>query len=348
MAATDARLSSWKERFQKAPLARKVVTGLEGRAEEIWRRAFDLLRKESPEYRNAVDDEFTSESKSHCGELLKAIIGIASGRLGGSDPFRFVRKHAGAEARRLLTLSGMYPPKNLAVAIIRPPLLNNGSHVDIEVASRSLVRLLHHALPSSVFGKLIGLRNGEIIVVANSDSGTCGHLLKHLSRDAFGQSATASVAAGVGLSLEKSAITQVPEAIAEARLALDFATPSRAIRRFADIDLAEFIIRRVDRAALRFVPQWLREAYSAGPENDLIRTIRAFAECSLNVKQTARRLGVHTNTVYFRLNQIKKRTGADPRTFAGTSLLLTSLRLLDSHGQTHDPPRQNGMMAGGR
>jgi DNA-binding PucR family transcriptional regulator len=61
----------------------------------------------------------------------------------------------------------------------------------------------------------------------------------------------------------------------------------------------------------------------------VIRTIRAFADCSLNVKETARRLGVHADTIYVRLNQIKKRTGADPRTFAGTSFLLTALRLLD-------------------
>src|SRR5215475_4270269 len=104
MAAADARLSSWKERFQKSPLARRVVTGLEGRAEEIWRGTFDLLRKESPEYRNAVDDEFTSESKSHCGELLRAIIGIASGRVGGPDPFRFVRRHAEWRAQHQVPL----------------------------------------------------------------------------------------------------------------------------------------------------------------------------------------------------------------------------------------------------
>jgi sugar diacid utilization regulator len=61
----------------------------------------------------------------------------------------------------------------------------------------------------------------------------------------------------------------------------------------------------------------------------LSRTIRAFAECSLNVKQPARRLGVHTNAAYFRLNRINELTGVDPRTYAGTALLLTTLRLLE-------------------
>src|SRR5206468_4328884 len=94
MPASDPRIMEWRERFQKAPLARDVVASLEGRAPEIWRRTFDLLRKESPEYRNAVDDEFTAESKGHCAELLGAIVAIAAGRLSNVDPFAFVRKHA--------------------------------------------------------------------------------------------------------------------------------------------------------------------------------------------------------------------------------------------------------------
>ena len=104
MPVPDFRLADWRERFRRSPLARGVVTSLEGRAQEIWRRTFDLLRKESPEYRNAVDDEFMAESKSHCGELLKTIVAIAAGRLGNADPFAFVRKHAEWRARRQVPL----------------------------------------------------------------------------------------------------------------------------------------------------------------------------------------------------------------------------------------------------
>ena len=45
------------------------------------------------------------------------------------------------------------------------------------------------------------------------------------------------------------------------------------------------------------------------------------------MKRTAQRLDLHTNTVYFRLNRIKKLTGVDPRTYSGTAFLLTALRL---------------------
>src|ERR1700719_2385742 len=94
MASYYSRLEEWSARFQKTPLAKEAVTQLKGRAQEIWRATFDLLRKESPEYRNAVDDEFTAESKSHCGELLETIVGLASCRAFGPDLFDFVRKHA--------------------------------------------------------------------------------------------------------------------------------------------------------------------------------------------------------------------------------------------------------------
>ncbi len=429
MATADPRILEWSARFQKAPLAKEVVTSLEGRAQEIWRRTFDLLRKESPEYRNAVDDEFTTESKSHCGELLETIAAIASCQLAASDPFAFVRKHAewrarhqvpliaslhayrlahktywgitrealsqhrkqkealralailsdfwielfeavgatleeahaaeearifaqntrahaeliadllegrepaGLESRQLLTLCGIRSGMNVTIAVIRRFPAADGKQVDVEVALRSMVRLLNQVLPSSVFGKLVGLRNGEAVVIASSTADTSALLTKHLVRHGFGRKGAASAGAGVGIGLNKAEVAHLPEALTEARIALDMTSPNRAALQFSDIELAEFLIHRADRAALRLVPEWLREAYSAGGDADLIRTIRQFAECSLNVKETARRLNVHANTVYFRLNQVKDRTGADPRTFAGTTLLLTSLRLLDCLGK---------------
>jgi hypothetical protein len=429
MATAHPRLAGWKERFAKAPLARKIVADLEGRRQDIWRRTFELLQEESPEYRNAVDDEFTAESRSHCGDLLHTITAIAAGRLDSRDPFAFVRKHAewrarhqvplvaslhayrlahktywgitrealaghrrrkealhalttlsdfwielfeavGAaleeahaaeearivaqntraytalmddllsgteparpDGRRLLTLCGIRPGTAMTVAAIRPFSAENGAPVDVEVTLRSLVRLLQQALPSSVFGKLVGLRNGEIVAIVSSDGDASGRLLKHLGRQRFAGRAGDSAGAGAGVGLDKIDFAGLPEALAEARMALELTSPTRALLHFGGIDLGEFVIRRAGKPALRLIPDWVREAGGNGQEDDLIRTIRAFAESSLNVKQTARRLGVHTNTVYFRLNQIKKRAGVDPRTFSGTSFLVTALRLLETHGE---------------
>lgn len=430
MATANAKVREWRERFRKAPLARCVVTGLRNRSEEIWRQTFDLLQRESPEYRNSVDDEFTKESKSHCRQLLNAIIAVASGyaEKAGADPFGFVRAHAewraghqvpltaslhayrlahktywgitresllrhdereealfsltmlsdfwieffdyvgavlaeahgveevlsvaqstrayvgliddllrglepkDAEARRLRTLCGIRPGAPMAIAVARPFPSGNGKQIDMEVTLRSLVRLIQQVLPSTIFGRLVEIRNGEVIVIACCDADPARGFLKALRLHGFGRRAANGLAAGVGVSLDTRDVAFLPESLDEARVALEFSIPAQPLMHFADVNLPEFLIRNADKTALRLIPEWTRHFTSAdgGQSDELSRTIRAFADCSLNVKQTARCLGVHVNTVYFRLNRIGKLTGVDPRTFSGTMLLLTALRLLEA------------------
>jgi sugar diacid utilization regulator len=108
---------------------------------------------------------------------------------------------------------------------------------------------------------------------------------------------------------------------------------------FADIDLPEFLVRRADSAAARLIPEWARRLTlnKDDQSRELRRTIEAFADSNFNVKQTARRLNIHTNTVYFRLNRITSLTGINPRTYSGTSRMLTALRLLEiQNGRAHD------------
>ena len=216
----------------------------------------------------------------------------------------------------------------------RPPIgSGNGGQIDLDVTRRSLARLVQQVLPSAVFGKLVDIPNDEMIVIVSSDADTSRAFLKVLRRHGFGPSTAKRLAGGVGVSLDTTEVARLPESLEQARLALEFASATQPLMHFADIDLPEFLIRRADKTALRLIPEWTRhftpvEGRQAG---ELSRTIRAFVECSLNVKQTARCLGVHANTIYFRLNRINKLTGIGPRTFSGTSLLLTALRLLEAH-----------------
>lgn len=424
---------SWNKTISGSVLATEVIAGLDHRAAEIWKGTFDLLRKESPEYRNAVDEAFTSESKKHCGELLSTIVAIGGGRLKSSDPFAFVRQHAewrarhnvplvaslhayrlahktyynltreqlvrhrkgkqalealatlsdfwleffetvgaileeshsaeearliaqntqehasviekllsgteptSSEGRQLLTLCGMRPVRKMTVALISP-FTPESKEIDGEVAQRSFVRLLQQTLPSSVFGKLVGKRNGEVVLIANSEMDTAARLAKHLGRNGIGKRVEPGVRIGVGL--DKVDVQQIPDALGEARIALDLADSARQILRFSELDMTEILVHRADRAIFRLIPQWILESHAAERDPELITTIRAFAESSLNVKVTAGKLRVHPNTVYFRLNQIHKRTGVDPRTFSGTCLLVNSLRLLDSRVDRSTHPRQ--------
>jgi hypothetical protein len=435
--SSDKLVRQWSERFRRHPLAAGVVLDLRGRADEIWRGAFELLQRESPEYRNAVDDEFTRESKGHCNQLLRTIVAVAEGRAlkTGSEPFDFVRTHAewrarhhvpliaslhayrlahrtywsvtreallrhakhkaalpamtmlsdfwmelfdhvGAvlaeahaveerlivaqdtrtyvglvdrllrglapedtEAQRLSALCGIRPGAPMAVALVRAHPPENGTPIEADVTLRALVRLIEQALPPAAFGKLVDARNGEVTVIACRDVSVGGGLSDALRRNGFGRRNGNRLPASVGISNDTTETARLPDAVEEARLALEFASAARPLMRFADIDLPEFLVRRANHAAFRLIPDWVRyfAPTANGASRELRRTISAFADCNLNVKQTARRVGVHTNTVYFRLNRIRELTGVDPRTYSGTSLLLTALRLLETGGE----PRQN-------
>jgi sugar diacid utilization regulator len=197
----------------------------------------------------------------------------------------------------------------MAVLVARLTSVNE-SQVDFEVKLRSLARLIERSLPSSVFGKLVDIRNSEVTGVISSDSDTALRTLKSLQRMGVKKHAANGLGAAVGISLDATDISRLPQAREEARIALNFANKTRPVMQFRDIELPEFLIRHADHAALRLVPGWARQFSSSDDEKtrDLLHTIRAFAESSLNVKQAARLLGVHTNTVYFRLNRITELT----------------------------------------
>lgn len=428
----DTLVRAWSDRFRKDPLAKSVVANLRDRADDIWHHAFQLLQRESPEYRNSVDDEFAQESKAHCNELLRLIIAVAVGetKRSGLDPFDFVRTHAqwraqhrvpliaslhayriahrtyselsqdalalhgkpkeivrsqrmlsdfwielfdhigsvlaeahavedgltvaqetrsyvvliddllrgiepnDSELQRLCALRGIRPGAPLAIAVAKPLLPVNGHPADIEVTLRSFVRLFEQVLSPAVFGRLVDIRNNQVAAIVCSEAETGRKLLQALRRGTFAKRAANGHAACVGISGDVADVARLPEALAEAEIALQFADAAHPLMHFSDIDLADLLVRRADRIAFRLIPPWAQRLHAAedGQSRELSRTIRAFTDCNFNVKRTARVLGVHTNTVYFRLNRMKKLSGLDPRTYAGASTILAALRLLDIHG----------------
>jgi hypothetical protein len=432
-ARANSLIRQWNERFQKDPLAAGIVAALGERSDAIWQHAFDLMQRESPEYRNAVDAEFAQESKGHCGELLRMMIAIAAGtvRESSADPFCFVRRHAAwrarhqvpliaslhayrlahrtyseitrdsvlrhpktdarlhslamlsdfwiqffdhvgtvlaeahaaeeghivaqgtrsyvnlidnllrgmepldVEARRLRTLCGIRSDAPMAVVVASPHRAENGEHAERDVTLRSFVRLIDQVLPPAAFGRLVDIRGDEVIVIACGEANTARELIQVLRRSEFARRAGNGHAARVGVSADITEVAQFPQAVDEARIALEFTSAAQPLMHFADIDLPEFLLRRADSAAFRLIPEWAGSLHptDANQSHALLRTIHTFAECSFNVKKTARRLRIHANTVYFRLNRIKKLTGVDPRTFSGTSLLLTAFRLQDISGE---------------
>ncbi|MGD0622424.1 MAG: sugar diacid recognition domain-containing protein [Thermacetogeniaceae bacterium] len=72
-------------------------------------------------------------------------------------------------------------------------------------------------------------------------------------------------------------------------------------------------------------------------DSKLVNTLRVFLDCNLCVNETAKKLYVHRNTLTYRLNQIKKITGLDPRNFYGAMHLYLSLMLDRYHSDRSHP-----------
>jgi hypothetical protein len=226
------------------------------------------------------------------------------------------------QARELRRMCGLTAGAPMAVAVARPFEARDGRRGDVEAALRSVARLLQERLPSSAFGKLVDIQGGEVLAIVSSDGDTARLLVDALRRNRFGRGAAKGLGARLGVSLNVGEIARLPQCLAEARAALEFTYAAAPVVHFADIDLMEFLVRRADDLALRLVPPVIGLV-----QGELEETMRIFAECSLNVKQTAMRLGVHTNTVYFRSKPIQKLTGLNARTFAGASNLMAAMGL---------------------
>jgi DNA-binding PucR family transcriptional regulator len=115
----------------------------------------------------------------------------------------------------------------------------------------------------------------------------------------------------------------VARGYAEARRALRHAQPGSAVA-LEEVALVDYLAEHADDGAQRLVP-----AAAAGVAADdvLAETLRAYADCDMNVARAAERLVVHPNTVHYRLRRITAATGRDPRHFTDLTELLIALRL---------------------
>jgi hypothetical protein len=130
----------------------------------------------------------------------------------------------------------------------------------------------------------------------------------------------------VGLSSVCSGLGELARGYGEAVRALRH-TSAGAIA-LEDIGLLDYLAAGADETARRLVPDGARRLRDEDA-GALAATLRAYADCDLNVARAAQRLVVHPNTVHYRLRRVAELTGRDPRRLAQLLELLTGLRLLE-------------------
>jgi hypothetical protein len=243
---------------------------------------------------------------------------------------------AGAELRtdeawRLCERSGLTPGRAMSVIVAHPV----GQEADRSAAIRargSLARAIEAALPVDTLGRLVGVRGEEVVAIVAADAIPAESAAARL-RLAAGAMAAAAGPFRAGIGLDAASVEGLPRAYDEAMIALDLAVGDQSVLRLADVGVEVYLRRTANETARRLSPALPAEV----ARGELGRTLRAFAASDLNVKACARALNVHTNTIYHRLNRIRRLTGLDPRSFAGLSDLMTALAL---SGHTEGGGRQ--------
>ena len=277
-----------------------------------------------------MTDAYIAEEKLMIARRTRAHVALIEDLLHGRQP-------GDLDAQALCERTGIRSGAPVAVVIARVTPSGNDKAFDRALELERLSRCFHRALTPEPFGRLIEIRRDEVLAIVAGSADTSRGVLKALSASA----AELASGAGIGISLDATEISALPQAFQEAERAVEFTGAKRPIMHFADIDLMDFLVRRPDAAARRLIPPWAGRLVDAdtGKSGELSRTILQFADCNFNVKRTARRLDLHTNTVYFRLNRIRELTGIDPRSYSGLSLLLTTLRMLDRTTGSDDARR---------
>ena len=132
-------------------------------------------------------------------------------------------------------------------------------------------------------------------------------------------------AALIGLSNDAPSTSHIPRASDEARFALDFASVSNRVARYADISFRQMLITQARMTAPSSQPAWTERLLAADKRGALAATLRSYADCNMNAQKTALLLGIHPNTIYSRMQKIERITGLNALHFHALSELLLAL-----------------------
>lgn len=184
-------------------------------------------------------------------------------------------------------------------------------------------------------GGLATLRQDEVVGVLPLPRGGARAAVAGLERacaelsSAPGTSQDQRIRLAVGVSTIHSGLHEVPEAYAEARVARDALGTSDGVLALPLLTAFDYLVLREGQTAQRLIRPEVRRfvADDAAAGGALIATLVEYAACDLNAKVAAKRLHLHVNTAYYRLERIAERTGCDLRSLADVVELLIAARL---------------------
>ena len=259
-----------------------------------------------------LTDAYVAEEGSLATERARVTSTVVEDLLRGKGPTRELE-------RELCERAGLVDGKSMVVVVAR---VNEKLNVDTRRAWRDLATALESVLSANRFGGLVESRSDEVVAIVAGEFQTGAAVTRGIRAvvATAERSVLATVRIGVGLDAET--LTELPGSYAEARVALELDGDFPPIRHLREVDVQAYLAYTADNTARRLLPALPAEVTSS----PLADTLAAFAAASLNVKQCARQLEVHTNTIYYRLNRVQKLTGLDPRRFGALVQLTIAMQ----------------------
>jgi hypothetical protein len=305
---------------------------------EYWRacsrqsQAADLSREAAfalgSRLHEAMDTITAQAAEGYLREELRII--RRSGRATRDLVERLIAGRAGEVGRRPAAAAGLDLGGELTIAVVR----TEGAGISLDDDLESLRAALEETAAGRRARRLLAVRQGELVVIAADRDGALRESLETV-RAATVTGRRLDVRVGIGR--PATGAESVAGGYREALLALSYTSVQRPLLSLAELGSLQVAVAGADLTSRQVIESHSAE-YAALPDptrSHVAATVRAFAAASLNVTAAASDLGLHPNTLRYRLGRIAEQTGHDPRTFAG---LVELICVLEAEGQAVSGP----------
>jgi DNA-binding PucR family transcriptional regulator len=130
-----------------------------------------------------------------------------------------------------------------------------------------------------------------------------------------------------GIGLPAAALAGVSRSHEEAQRALLHTDPERPVRALADVPLFDDLLAGADAMVRSRLPTWVATLRTEDASGELLATLRALLDAGNSAAKAAKVLGVHVNTVRYRMQRLATITGSDLGDFRQLADVVVALRL---------------------
>jgi sugar diacid utilization regulator len=205
----------------------------------------------------------------------------------------------------------------------------NAAEMENPARAQRIVNAITEAMAATSIRMLAGTRNNLVVVVFSDKRRQSGWTAprSNLAERIRSLLLVLGPAVLVGISTDHPSTSFLPQAMHQAKIALDFASVAYRVVKFSDLPIRDLLVRYGTDYVQAARPIWVAALVSADSKADgaLIQTLRAVADADLNVQKAARSLNRHPNTVYARIERIRELTGLNAQCYRDlTELLLAA------------------------